>query len=42
MKKGAYKQLNLTHLEAGLPQLLETARRAQWTYDTNLRSVVEF
>ncbi|HEY6408464.1 MAG TPA: ATP-binding protein, partial [Ktedonobacteraceae bacterium] len=36
MKKGAYKHLNLTHLEAGLPQLLETARREQWTYETML------
>lgn len=30
----AYKQLNLTHLQAALPQLLETARREQWTYET--------
>ncbi|HEY6408879.1 MAG TPA: IS21-like element helper ATPase IstB, partial [Ktedonobacteraceae bacterium] len=36
MKKGAYKQLNLTHLEAGLPQVLEAARREQWTYETLL------
>jgi DNA replication protein DnaC len=33
-RKGAYKQLNLTHLETALPQLLETARREQWTYET--------
>lgn len=32
--KGAYKQLNLSHLEAALPQLLATARREQWTYET--------
>jgi DNA replication protein DnaC len=36
VKKGAYKQLNLTHLEAGLPQLLEIARHEQWTYETML------
>lgn len=36
MKKGVYKQLNLTHLEAGLPQVLEAARREQWTYETLL------
>jgi DNA replication protein DnaC len=30
----AYKQLNLSHLQAALPQLLETARREQWTYET--------
>src|SRR5215467_12122425 len=34
MKKGAYKQLNLTHLEAALPHVLDTARREQWTYET--------
>nr|WP_151759062.1 ATP-binding protein [Dictyobacter vulcani] len=28
------KQLNLTHLQMALPQLLETARREQWTYET--------
>jgi DNA replication protein DnaC len=33
MKKGGYKQLNLTHLEAALPQVLEAARREQWTYE---------
>lgn len=36
MKKGAYKQLNLTHLEAALPQVLEAAQRDQWTYQTLL------
>src|SRR5260370_1124733 len=36
MKKGAYKQLNLTHLEAALPQVLEAAQREQWTYETLL------
>jgi DNA replication protein DnaC len=33
MKKGAYQQLNLTHLEAALPHVLEAARREQWTYE---------
>lgn len=36
MKKGVYKQLNLPHLEVALPQLLEQARREQWTYETML------
>src|SRR2546421_6577682 len=36
MKKGAYKQLNLTHLEAALPHVLDAARREQWTYETLL------
>jgi DNA replication protein DnaC len=36
MKKGAYKQLNSTHLEAALPHVLEAARREQWTYETLL------
>ena len=36
MKKGAYKQLNLTHLEATLSQVLEAAQREQWTYETFL------
>jgi DNA replication protein DnaC len=36
MKKGAYKQLNLTHLEAVLPQVLQAAQREQWTYETFL------
>jgi DNA replication protein DnaC len=36
MKKGVYKQLNLTHLETALPQVLEGARREQWTYETLL------
>jgi DNA replication protein DnaC len=30
----AYQHLNLSHLQAALPQLLETARREQWTYET--------
>jgi DNA replication protein DnaC len=37
MKKGAYKQLNLTHLEAALFQVLEAAQREQWTYETFLQ-----
>lgn len=36
MKRGAYKHLNLTYLEAALPQVLEAARREQWTYETLL------
>lgn len=36
MKKGVYKQLNLTHLEAALSPVLETAQREQWTYETFL------
>jgi DNA replication protein DnaC len=36
MKKGAYKHLNLTHLEAALSQVLEAAQREQWTYETFL------
>lgn len=36
MKKGVYKQLNLTHLEAALSPLLSTAQREQWTYETFL------
>jgi IstB-like ATP binding protein len=36
MKKGAYKQLNLMHLEAALPHVLDAARREQWTYETLL------
>ena len=34
--KGVYKKLNLSHLEVVLPQLLEQARKAQWTYETVL------
>lgn len=30
----AYKQLNLSHLQAALPRLLETARQEQWTSET--------
>lgn len=40
MKKGVYKQLNLSHLEAALPQLLAEARAAQWTYETFLQRVL--
>src|SRR5215472_11370356 len=36
MRKGVYQQLNLAHLEAVLPQLLERARAEQWTYETFL------
>lgn len=36
MKKGVYKQLNLTHLEAALPHVLEEARHEQWTYEVFL------
>lgn len=36
MKQGVYHQLNLTHLEAALPQLLAAARAEQWTYETML------
>jgi DNA replication protein DnaC len=36
MKKGLYHQLNLTHLEAVLPQLFDQARTEQWTYETFL------
>lgn len=37
MTKGAYQQLNLRYLEAGLPQLLDQARTEQWTYETFLQ-----
>lgn len=40
MKKGAYQQLNLTHLEAALPQVLQAAQREQWTYETFLERVL--
>lgn len=36
MKKGVYHQLNLTHLEAALPQVLSQARTEQWTYEAFL------
>jgi DNA replication protein DnaC len=36
MKKGVYQQLNLTHLEVALPQMLDCARAEQWTYETFL------
>lgn len=34
MKTSIYKQLNLLHLEAALPHLLDQARTEQWTYET--------
>jgi DNA replication protein DnaC len=34
MSNGIYKQLNLLHLEAALPQLLDQARTGQWTDET--------
>ena len=40
MKKGVYKQLNLVHLEAALPQVLERARTEQWTYETFLEQAL--
>ena len=36
MKQDLYHQLNLTHLAARLPALLESARREQWTSETVL------
>jgi DNA replication protein DnaC len=36
VKQGVYHQLNLTHLEAVLPHLLDQARAEQWTYETFL------
>ena len=37
MKKGAYKQLNLTHLEAALAAASgDMPAREQWTYETLL------
>jgi DNA replication protein DnaC len=36
MKKGVYHDLNLTHLEAALPQLMVAGRAEQWTYETML------
>lgn len=38
--KGVYKQLNLTHLEVALPQILELARGEQWTYETFLERAI--
>ncbi len=40
MKQGACKHLNLSHLEAALPQLLEGARGEQWTYETFLERLL--
>jgi len=34
MNKTIYQHLNLTHLEAALPHLLDQARAEQWTYET--------
>jgi DNA replication protein DnaC len=34
MKNSISKQLNLLHLEAALPHLLDQARTEQWTYET--------
>lgn len=39
MKKGVYKQLNLSHLEKALPLVLERARAEQWTYELFLEQV---
>jgi hypothetical protein len=36
MKQGVYQHLNLAHLEAALPQVLDRARTEQWTYETFL------
>jgi len=36
MKKGADTQLNVPHVEAALPHVLEAARREQWTSETLL------
>lgn len=40
MKNGIYKHLNLRHLEAALPQVLERARTEQWTYETFLQQAL--
>jgi DNA replication protein DnaC len=37
MKQGAYQQLNLSHLAAALPQVVQAAQREQWTYETFLQ-----
>ncbi len=39
--KEAYKKLNLTQLEAVLPQILDQARREQWTYEVLLERALE-
>lgn len=38
--KGAYKKLNLLHLEAVLPRMLEAACQQQWTYEMFLEHVL--
>jgi DNA replication protein DnaC len=38
--KGAYKKLNLSHLEAVVPQILEKARQQQWTYEAFLEQAL--
>jgi DNA replication protein DnaC len=40
MKKGVYQQLNLAHLEAALPHVLQQARTEQWTYETFLERAI--
>lgn len=40
MKHGIYKQLNLLHLQAVLPQVLAQARAEQWTYETLLEQAL--
>jgi DNA replication protein DnaC len=37
MKKGVFQHLNLSHLEAALPQVVQAAQREQWTYETFLQ-----
>ena len=37
MKKGVFQHLNLSHLEAALPQVVQEAQREQWTYETFLQ-----
>jgi DNA replication protein DnaC len=37
MKKGVFHHLNLSHLEAALPQVVQAAQREQWTYETFLQ-----
>lgn len=41
MKKGIYKQLNLLHLEAALPQVLVQARTEQWIYETLIERALD-
>ena len=40
MKKGTYNQLNLSHLQTALPQVLERARTEQWTYERFLEQAL--